>query len=38
MHLFVTILAFNDGIEKVVVQFIVIVVNYLLSKFFVFKE
>ena len=38
MYLFVTILAFSDAIVKVVVQFVVIVSNYLLSKFLVFKE
>lgn len=38
MYLFVTILAFNDGIVKVVIQFIVIVANYLLSKFLVFNQ
>ena len=37
MYLFVTILAFNDVIIKVIVQFVVIVANYLLSKFLVFN-
>ena len=37
MYLFVTILAFNDAVVKVVVQFVVIVANYLLSKFLVFN-
>lgn len=38
MYLFVTKLAFNDKIIKLIVQVIVIILNYILSKFFVFKE
>ena len=38
MYLFVTIIACNDAIVKVVIQVFVIVINYLLSKFLVFKE
>ena len=38
MYIFVTKLQFNDKIIKVVVQVIVIVLNYVLSKLFVFKK
>lgn len=38
MWLMVTIIHFNDKIAKLVVQFVVIVGNYLLSKLFVFKK
>lgn len=38
MFIFVTVLGFNDKIMKLMVQFIVTVVNYLLSKLFVFKK
>ena len=38
MYIFVTALHFNDKIVKLIVQFIVIVLNYLLSKFIVFKK
>lgn len=38
MFLFVTILHFNDKIIKLVVQVIVILANYVLSKFVVFKK
>ncbi len=38
MYLFVTILSFNDKLVKLVVQVIVIVLNYVLSKFIVFKK
>jgi len=38
MYLFVTVLNFNDKIIKIVVQVIVIVLNYILSKFIVFKN
>ena len=38
MYVFVTKLLFNDKIVKIVVQIIVIVLNYVLSKFFVFKK
>ncbi len=36
MLLFVTILHFDDKIMKIIAQFIILVSNYLLSKFFVF--
>ena len=38
MALFVTILKFNDKIIKIIVQIIIIVLNYIISKIFVFKE
>ena len=38
MYLLVTRLGFNDKIIKVIVQVIVIIGNYVLSKFFVFKK
>ena len=38
MYLFVTVLCFNDKIIKLVVQVIVTVLNYILSKFIVFKK
>lgn len=38
MYLFVTILSFSDKIIKLIVQFIVIVLNYIFSKLFVFKK
>ncbi len=38
MALFVSILNFNDKIIKLIVQIIVIVLNYIFSKLFVFKE
>ena len=38
MFIFVTKLHFNDKIIKVIVQVIVIVLNYIFSKFFVFKK
>lgn len=38
MALFVTILKFNDKIIKIIVQIIIIVLNYIFSKIFVFKE
>lgn len=37
MFLFVTILSVNDKIAKLLVQIIVFVANYVVSKFFVFK-
>ena len=37
MYIFVSCLKFNDKIMKVIVQIIVIVLNYVLSKFIVFK-
>ena len=36
MHLLVTVLGLNDKVMKVIVQVIVIVLNYVLSKLFVF--
>lgn len=38
MFIFVTILKFNGHIMKLLVQIIVIILNYLLSKFLVFKN
>lgn len=38
MCVFVTVLGFNDKIIKFVVQIIVIILNYILSKFIVFKK
>ena len=38
MYIFVTKLKFNDKIIKLIVQVIVIVLNYVLSKIFVFKK
>lgn len=38
MYLLVTVLKFNDKIIKVIVQIIVIVLNYVFSKFIVFKK
>jgi len=38
MFLFVSMLHFNDKIVKLLVQFIIIVANYILSKLFVFKK
>ena len=38
MALFVSILNFNDKVIKLIVQIIVIVLNYIFSKLFVFKE
>ena len=38
MYIFVTLLHFNDKIMKLLVQIIVIIVNYILSKFIVFKK
>ncbi len=38
MYLLVTVLKFNDKIVKVLVQIIVIILNYILSKFIVFKK
>ena len=38
MFIFVTILHFNDKIFKIVSQIIVIVLNYVISKLFVFKS
>ncbi len=38
MYLFVTILKYNDKIMKLISQLLVIIFNYLLSKFFVFNK
>lgn len=38
MFVFVTVLHFNDMIVKIVANFIVIVLNYVLSKFVIFKK
>ena len=38
MYLLVDICKFNDDISKIVVQFIVVVLNYIFSKFFTFKK
>lgn len=38
MYIFVSMLKYNDKLIKLVVQFIVIILNYILSKFIVFKE
>lgn len=38
MYLFVEIFSIDDMISKLIVQFIVIVLNYLFSKLFVFKK
>lgn len=38
MYLFVEIFNINDMIAKVIVQFIIIILNYLFSKLFVFKR
>ena len=38
MYIFVSILHFNDRIIKIIAQVVVIVLNYVLSKFIVFKK
>ena len=38
MYIFVTKLHFNDKIIKIIVQVIIIILNYVLSKLFVFKK
>ena len=38
MYLLVSCLGFNDKIMKIIVQIIVIIINYILSKFIVFKK
>lgn len=38
MYVFVSVLRFDDKIIKLIVQIIVIVLNYVLSKFIVFKK
>lgn len=38
MYILVTLLSLNDMISKIIVQFVTIVLNYVLSKLFVFKK
>ncbi len=38
MFIFVTLLGFNDKIIKLIVQILIIILNYLFSKLFVFKK
>ena len=38
MYILITLLHLNDMISKIIVQFIVIVLNYIFSKLFVFKK
>ena len=38
MLLFVSIFKWNDIVSKVIVQFVVIIGNYVLSKLFIFKK
>lgn len=38
MFLFVSILHFNDKIVKLIIQIIIIIINYVLSKLIVFKK
>lgn len=38
MYIFVSILKYNDKIMKVIAQLVVIILNYVFSKIFVFKE
>ena len=38
MYILVTLLSLNDMISKIIVQFVVIVLNYIFSKLFVFKK
>ena len=38
MFVFVTVLRFNDMIVKIAANIIVIVLNYVLSKFVIFKK
>ena len=38
MFLLVTVMSINDKISKILVQFIVLVLNYIFSKFLVFKK
>lgn len=38
MFILVTLCSFNDKFIKIIVQFIMIILNYLFSKFFVFKK
>jgi putative flippase GtrA len=38
MYAFIDVLMFDDSISKIVVQIIVIVLNYIFSKLIVFKD
>lgn len=38
MYLFIDILTVNDSISKIIIQIIVVILNYLISKFIVFKN
>lgn len=38
MYVFVSLLNINDKISKILVQFLVLLLNYIFSKFIVFKE
>lgn len=38
MYVFVSLLNINDKISKILVQFLVLILNYIFSKFIVFKE
>ena len=38
MYLLVTVLHFNDKIMKILVQVIIVILNYIFSKFIVFKK
>lgn len=38
MYILVSLIGINDKISKILVQFIVLVLNYILSKFLVFKK
>lgn len=38
MFLFVNVLHYNDKIIKIIVQFIIVIVNYLISKLIIFKK
>lgn len=38
MYLLVTVLKFNDKIIKIIIQFVIFILNYVLSKFIVFKQ
>lgn len=38
MYVFVSLLNINDKVSKILVQFLVLILNYIFSKFIVFKE
>ena len=38
MYVFVSLLNINDNISKILFQFLVLILNYIFSKFIVFKE